>query len=607
VIDVEDLLGAELDRLLPAVSGPDWAEVLRLAGTSERRRRRATLVGTCAILAAAAAAIVLATPLGAAIARSFGGFSAWISGQPGSPAPKAQQRAFAHANAHSFLGFPAGTQLRLLETAKPPSGQRQVQLLGFRAGGTLCLRIVVTGKSRASRQSCAPLAELRHAGAPVRVVIVDDGFGQGPKRAWYGIDRVGAPALQITAGITADGVKAVTLHDNAGTHTVPAVSNGFLYVAWNPIIGQRVDAISAHTGRARVDVPFAPAPWGGVGGGGRTGAGTATGPTKVQRVLRTGTIGWLIRHQPVGQPLSALQGRASRSLRNGIIFGRLLNPNPNIPARFALTLSKPDPHAPFPALRAHGAVVCGWTFAGSGAGGGCSPVKGLFSRGPISAGTFLANGSDEFMLVSGFVSDDVHRLVAYLSTGDTQQVAVVHNAFLASIARARFPIRLVAYDAQGRIVGLTSPLTDIGGGAGPAPGRAKPLLHVTAPNSATATLLVGRSNQGGLCTYVRYYQSRFAQGASINCMGRAWKGSPVQLGGGGSAGIWYGRVRADVARVEVTFGDGAHATIHPTNGAILYAVPPSEAGKNDWVRRFTGYNAHGRAMGSEILKKPAIP
>jgi hypothetical protein len=572
VIDVEDLLSAELDRLLPAVSGPDWADVLRLAGTSERHRRRATLVGTCAILAAAAAAIVLATPLGAAIARGLGGFSAWISGQPGSPAPKAQQRAFAHVNAHSFLGFPARTQLRLLETANAPSGQREVQLLGFRAGGTLCLRIVVTGKSRASRQSCAPLAELRHAGAPVRVVIVDDGFGQGPKRAWYGIDRVGAPALQITAGITADGVKAVTLHDNAGTHTVPAVSNGFLYVAWNPIIGQRVDAISAHTGRARVDVPFAPAPWGGVGGG--IGAGAATGPTKVQRVLRT---------------------------------GRLLNPNPNIPARFALTLSKPDPHAPFPALRAHGAVVCGWTFAGSGAGGGCSPVKGLFSRGPISAGTFLANGSDEFMLVSGFVSDDVHRLVAYLSTGDTQQVAVVHNAFLASIARARFPIRLVAYDAQGRIIGLTSPLTDIGGGAGPAPGRAKPLLHVTAPNGATATLLVGRSNQGGLCTYVRYYQSRFAQGASINCMGRAWKGSPVQLGGGGSAGIWYGRVRADVTRVEVTFGDGAHATIHPTNGAILYAVPPSEAGKNDWVRRFTGYNAHGRAMGSEILKKPASP
>lgn len=604
MIDVEDLLRAELDRLLPAVSGPDWPDVLRLAGTA-KRRRRAVLVGACAILAAAAAAVALATPLGAAIAHGLGGFSAWISGQPGSPAPPAQQRAFTRANAHSFLGFPAGTQLRLLETATEPTGQREVQLLGFRAGGTLCLRLVVTEGGRASRQSCAPLAELRQAGAPVRVVMVDDGFGQGTKHAWYGIDRMGAPAVQVTAGITADGVKSVTLHDNAGTHTVRAVSNGFLYVAWNPGIGQRVDAISAQTGRGRVDVPFATAPWGGVGGG--TGSATATGPTKVQRVLRTGTIGWLTRHQPVGLPLSTLRGRAGRSLRNGVIYGRLLNPNPNIPARFALTLSRPDPHAPFSVLRPRGRSVCGWTVAaGGGAGGGCSPLKGLFARGPISAGTFLANGSDEFMLVSGFVSDDVHRLVAYLSTGDTRQIPVVHNAFLASIERARFPVRLVAYDTEGRIIGLTSPLTDVGGGPGPAAGRAKPLLHVTSPTGATATLLVGRSDQGGLCTYVRYYQSRFARGASISCMGRAWKGSPVQLGGGGSTGIWYGRVRTDVTRVEVTFGDGGHATIHPTDGAILYAVPPAESGKNAWVRRFTAYNADGRAVGRENLKQPPV-
>jgi hypothetical protein len=601
VIDVEDILSAELERLLPAVETADWPGVLRLAGIDERRRR-ALLVGSCAIVAAAAAAIALATPLGAAIARGLGGFSAWISGEPGSPAPKAQQRAFARANAHSFLGFPAGTQLRVLETVKDPSGHRKLQLLGFRAGETLCLRVVVTGKGRASRQSCAPIDELRHAGAPARVVMVDDGFGQGSKHAWYGIERMGAPAVQLTAGITADAVKAVTLHDGSGAHTVPVRSNSFLYVVWNPNIGQRVDAISAQTARARVDVPFAPAPWG--GGGGGAGSGTATGPTKVQRVLRSGTISWLTRHELVGSPLSTLHGRAARSLRNGLIFGRLLNPNPNIPARYAITLSKPDRHAPFPGLRAQGPTVCGWTLAGSGAGGGCSPVKGLFSRGPISAGSFLANGSDQFMLVSGFVSDDVHRLVAYLSTGDTQQLAVVHNAFLASIARARFPIRLVAYDAQGRIIGLTSPLTDIGGGAGPAPGRAKPLLHATAPNGATATLLVGRSNQGGVCTYVRWYQSRFAQGSSIGCTGRAWKGSAVQLGGGGAAGIWYGRVRPDVTRVDVTFGDGKHATIHPTNGFVLYPVPRSESGKNDWVRRFRGYDARGRAVGRENLKKP---
>jgi len=62
-----------------------------------------------------------------------------------------------------------------------------------------------------------------------------------------------------------------------------------------------------------------------------------------------------------------------------------------------------------------------------------------------------------------------------------------------------------------------------------------------------------------------------------------------------------------VRRIEVTFGDGRHATIHPTSGAVLFAVPPSKSGKTDWVRRFTAYDAGGRAVGSETLKEPPTP
>lgn len=603
MIDVDETLRLELERLLPAVAGPDWAEVVRLAGpTPERRRRRSLVLAVCVAAVSVVAVVSLATPLGATIVHGLGGFSSWISGEPGKPAPQAEQRAFARANAHSFLGFPAGTKLRLLSTVRQRSSGRSVQLLGFRAGGTLCLRLVVTAPTPTSRQSCAPLGELRHAGAPVRVVMVDDGFGQGHKRVWYGIDRFGAPALQVTAGIAADGVRSVVVHDQAGTHSVPARANAFLYVAWDPGVGQRVDAISALTRHGRVDVPFAPAPWGGGGIAGTTAA--APGPTKVQRRLHSGTIAWLTRHEPVGEPLTKLRGRAGTSLRRGLIFGRLLDPNPSVPARFALTLANNTPGGRLGHLQARGPIVCGWTISGSGAGGGCSPLKGLFAQGPIVSGSFLANGSDEFMLVSGFVSDDVHRLLAYLSSGGTQRLRIVHNAFLVSLARARFPVRLVAYDRQGRIVGNSGPLTDIGGGAGPAPGRAKPLLHATSPSGATATLLVGRSNQGGACWYVRWYQSRFVQGASVGCTGRAWRGNAVQLGGGGPVGIWYGRVRPEVTRVVATFADGRRATIRPTDGFVLWSVPAAERGKSAWVRRFTGYDGAGRVVGSDSLPRP---
>lgn len=590
-----------LEQLFPAAGEPNWSEVMARAGGARPRSRMLRPLAV-AITLAALIAIIAATPLGAEIAHSVGGFSSWISGEPGKPASKAQQKAFARANAHSYLGFPASTQLRILETRKGPTG-REVQLFGFRAGRTLCLRVVVAGKGLKSNQTCAPLAELQRAGAPVRVVMVDDGFGTSKKRAWYGIDRVGASAVQVTAGIAADGVKAVRVHDSAGTHLVQTASNAFLYVSWSPKIGQRVDAISAITGHGLVDVPFAPAPFG--GGGGIPGSGLrATGPTKVQRVVKSGTVSWLVDHRNVGQPLSALRGRIRLSLGTGIVFGRLLAPNPALPLRFALTLSMIDRSGPIGRLRQPGLQVCGMTITATSAGGGCSPLKGLFSHGPIAAGSFLNNGSDEFMLVAGFVSDDVHRLVVYLASGGTQPVALDHNTYVVSLARARFPIRLVAYDKQGRIIGITSPIEDFTNGPAPAPGLAHPLLHATSPSGATGTLLVGRSNAGGECYYVRYYQSKRVQGATSNCMGRAWHGSAVQLGGGGPVGLWYGRVRADVTRVEVTFGDGRVTTIRPTKSFVLYAVPATERGAHAWVRRFDAYNGAGQVVGSEKLKRP---
>ncbi len=212
MIDVDDTLREELAKIVPAFRPGSWDEVMAIAGHAPARPvRRWAAVAAFAVTAALVVSV--ATPLGASIVRGVGNFSSWLTGEPGTPASTKAQQAFNRANARSWIGFPAGTKLRHLTTVTDSADGSKVELLGFRAGSTLCLRIVVTGKTTASTRSCAPLADLRQAGSPVRVIVVDRGFGTGTKRAWYGTVRLHSPALQVTAGIVADGVKKVVVRD----------------------------------------------------------------------------------------------------------------------------------------------------------------------------------------------------------------------------------------------------------------------------------------------------------------------------------------------------------------------------------------------------------
>jgi hypothetical protein len=588
-VDVEQRLREELERLAPATAPLDWSEVLNRAGSRRGGRWSAFAVAACVI-----AVVAFATPLGAAIAHGLGGFSAWLSGEPGSPVSPSEQRAFDRANARTWLGFPQGTRLRRLITAGGPA-KTEVELLGFRSGSTLCLRIVVSGKTRGSKLSCAPLADLRKAGAPVRVVLVDHGFGRGTKRAWYGIDLVRAPALQVTAGIAADGVRRVVVVDDSGRHAVRAASNAFLYVAGNPDAGQRVRRISARTRKGLVTVPFRPAPF---GYGGGTAPGVATGPTHVERVVRNGTIGWLDRREPRGQSLEVLPGRIRGLVRRHTVFGRVITPDPSRPVRVAITLS----------TSRHGGKatgLCSWLIMRSGTGGGCSIRATLFAKNPIAIELSLGGGSDEFSTISGLASDDVARIIAFLANRQTASVPLADNTYLVDIARSRFPVRLVAYDHAGRVIGVTPAIGDLDDGAGPVRGRARPLLHVVSPSGATATLLVGRSTSGGRCMYVRWYRNKHAGGVMTNCMDFTGRGSPLQLGTDGNPTQFVlGRVRSDVATVELRFADGARAKAEPTQGFVLYAVSRTHLAKGHELVGAVAHGADGKSLGSESFRPP---
>jgi hypothetical protein len=570
VIDVDDVLRLELERLVPVEAHPDWTAVVHGSGL-KRQRARARLAGGSTLILVAAV-VGLTTPLGAAIARNLDGFSAWLTGEPGTPASPSQQKAFNAANAHSWLAFPKGTQLRHLVTQR--IGNTQIELLGFRSGSSeLCLRVTVQGKSRTSNESCAALADLRLAGSPVRVVMIDQPIGQGTKTAWYGIDRLQSANLQITAGIADDSVRSVTLQDNQGRHQVSAVSNAFLYVAPQPDVGQRVTRISARTATGLVAVPFAPSPFG-FGGGS---VPTQPAPTvHVQRHLSGGTIGWLDRHESRGQPLSILPARARAGLlgyrsgkpgRTRIVFGRVLTPDPNLPLRVAVTLNAH--HAGGPA-----AGLCIALVSRSGGGGGCAPYPGLFKASPISVGT-MGDGPGEFVTADGVVSDDVAGLQTLLADGQQLNVPFVDNTFIVNLSRTKLPARLVAYDKSGKVIGFSYPLQDFaaGGGGSPARGHAIQLLAVTGPNGAHGELLVGASTTGGQCMYVRHFINTHSAGVMVGCQGPTWSGPPVQLSTESSpASFVAGRVRTDVATVRLRYADGSTTTLQPTRGYVLDAI-----------------------------------
>ena len=591
MIDVDERLRNELHLLVPGTPGPNWDAVLKLAGQGRRRARRRSAVAV-AIVVAVLSTIFVATPLGAEFAHSLGGFSAWLTGQPGSPASKEEQRAFDEANARSWLGFPAGTQLRRLATVTDPATGAAVKLLGFRAKSTLCLRVVVRGNVRGGALSCAPLDELRTMGAPVRAVLVDHPFGTGRKRAWYGVYRYRSFAFQVTAGIAADGVRRVVVIDNSGRHTLRATSNAFLYVASKPDIGQRVRRIWAETETSRIAVPFAPSPFA-LGGGGARPA-RASGPTKVDRKVSGGTIGWLDRHEPRGQPLDVVPVELRRSIERHAVFGRVIAPDPARPLRVAVTLSH-SRHGTRPT------GLCTWLITrDAGSGGGCGVRAETFARGPITSGVSMRSGSEEFATVSGLASDDVARIVAFLVDGQRMPVPLADNVYAVDIARSRLPARLVAYDRQQRVIGFTQATGPDLGGPAPARGRARLLLHGVSPTGSTATLSVGRSTSGGSCMYLHLFESKHVQGTMVSCAGRTWRGSPLQLiGSSKPLEFVAGRVRADVATVVLRFADGTRTTIAPTDGFVLYTVPRGHLARGQEVVAAVARDAAGAPIATQ--------
>jgi hypothetical protein len=584
-----------LEQLVPTRGEPDWAEVIAAAGVRTNLRRRGSLV--FAVVFAAVVGVTVVTPLGAAIVHGLGGFSNWITGEPGKPAPKSDQQRFSEANARSWLGFPKSTQLRRLIATH--AGDATITLDGFRSGPSeFCLRLSVAGKSTTGTLECAPLADLRRQDAPVRVLIADRPIGRGTKNAWYGLDRIHSAKLQITAGIASDSVRAVAVTDDHGRHVVPVHSNAFLYVATDPEVGQRVKTISAETKNGFVQVPFTPVPFafGGMQPTQNSPSVTVAAPT------RNGHVSWLEQHVPRGQPLSILPARIRAGLlgfrgggpRSRIIFGRVLAPDPSQPLRVVVTLNA-SRHGGRPA------GICTAFVTRGGSGGGCSPYPQTFATTPFSF-TSSGGGSSQFDEVTGVASDAVAKISVLLVNGQTLPVALRDNAFVAAVPVARLPARLVAYDAHGTITGASEPIGGFSGGPSIARGKARELLVAKGRTGAHAELYVGRATGGGECMYVKTYLDMHNAGVSIGCRPTTWQGNPVQLS------VWSefisGRVRGDVAAVRLEYVQGKATIVRPTRGYVLVTLRPQHLERANRLVRIVGLNDSGAPVGIQKLPPP---
>ena len=453
---LEERLREELAVLVPSVDDApmSWEDALHRAERAPVRARGPRVRRSRGVVLAFAAAVLVVlalSPVGGAIAREFGDFSAWLTGSPGEPASKVEQRAFDKVN-KLWLGFPEGPKLRRLIVSEAVGGT--IELFGFRSADSLCLHITTAGIALhgTGATGCAPLEELRRAEAPAVVALADFSFGVEkvpPNEEGYKPARV-----QVTVGVVADGVKTVELTTNRGDRRDAIVANNaFLAVTEHPPLGLLTEKITVTSKEGeRVAVPFAPQVY--AGDEPTAKPGVAPGPQEVEREVKGGTIGWLLRGEPRGQSFEEAGLTARELFPEGwrVGFARVIKPDPRSLAQVAVALQ----HFKFPE---GSPFVSHYEYCSYGvapprsAGAGCMPVDRLFLGGPFNY-AMQSGGSEQYAWLDGLASDDVARMEAFLASGERIPVPLHDNVFRLGVARFRFPIRVVAYDSEDRVIGI---------------------------------------------------------------------------------------------------------------------------------------------------------
>jgi hypothetical protein len=588
VIDVEPLIVSGLDRLVPLPSGEraNWQEVLAVAGVRSRprlSRKRLVLV-----VAAFAGAVVVATPVRAALGHGFSTFSTWLSGSPGKPSSQSEQRVFDRAT-RSWGGFPQGTKLRRL--VQTQTGGATFALYGFRGAGSLCLRLVVTGSASTRTLACPPLSALHGSQQPGLVVAANDGVGV-TRQATSGPFSFATPKFSVTFGVVADGVQGIELGRSDGTTTTALLGGDtFLAVENSPSPITRAWAIA---GSRRVALPMT-ATASPFASPQTTGPQLSVhGPATVQRVVHGGAIAWLARRESRGTAVPRTVHHIVGVLPD-VIFHREIAPDPSAPERMVVSV-RPAGNAYFGGRLRNKLQVCAEVVGGRLAGsGGCWPAGRLFSTAPFSLGVLEQPGG-QTVTIAGLVSDDVKKLTLYLGTGRLVAVPLHDNGYITSAAKADYPLRLVASDSEGRVIGIKTLQ-----GTSQRSHTIPTVPHAVANGgwrrlfrTRAGEVFVAPSTTGGTCYAIRVGVVT----TGPNCQPPP-SATELRLGIGWSkhGAEVSGRAGPAVTRVIVHLQDGRTQTISPIHGYVLAALPSSGVSANrNPVRSITALAANGRRI-----------
>ncbi len=571
-IDLDPVLRVELQELTPLDERTmgDWRDVERRAGEARGPRRALLLAATVGATLVA----LLATPLGGAVARGVEDFSAWLTATAGRPVTESEQRAFDDASVRAWSAFPPGTTLRRL-LATPVDGV-DYTVLGLRAGDDVCVRVASSGDTRPSSFGCVPVSALRSAGAPVVVVRADQPVSSSGESS---------PELaSVTFGIAADGVTAVELSTDEKTVRVDVVDNAFVHVASRPQRGTRVRGVEAIlAGGGRVTVPFASAPYG-TWDLPPAPTGKPLGPDHVDRSVPVGTVGWILRHEPRGvEPPRDMVERVTKGMPGRVTFARLIEiGRADAFATLVVELQVDQRNPGNYGIGGH--MVCTTLVShGQLLGGGCNARATLLYDGPFTMGESIAEGGDQYAVLFGVANDDVARMALYQANGEVVPVPLRDNVYAVRTLRAAYPVRLVASDAAGRVIGIKTFASDLPRGSGPRPVPDAEWRQLTTTSDAqgrASSLWVAAAVGGGTC-----YELRGPSGATQSgCRPGPYTGSTLAVSVTGidvGRPVLVGLVGDAVARVTIRYPDGSETTLRPYAGYLLAALDSTRAQQDD--------------------------
>lgn len=395
--------------------------------TSEHQIRRLRFRPVVFVVVAALLALGGAVAFAAPVRETLDQLGAWLDHAPGETSPEHQNR-FEEQNATPYGRFPEGTTVGLL--LRQRVGHETFQLMGFRAGERLCLRLETSAEPTASRPpECVSAWELARTDEPAAILA-----GQLPAYS----DGHPRP---IVYGFVADRIRRMEVEvDGMGRGEAAIAYNAFLYVG-EPVDTDRlgirsVTATAFDKSGQRSEIAVSPSPLENT-----VPTRRLPGPNQVERSIEHGRIDWLERAEPRGEPFDWPKERSWQ-----ILYARTIQPDPTSPFRLAVAYAEGSGQTTV------GKFYCfKWLWPLIANPGSTSCIRSDAIASGVAYTAELPNSGEQFPLWVGVAADEIERLELYYSEDVHRNIRIVDNVFAFQTRRGE-PVKLVAYDHSGRVV-----------------------------------------------------------------------------------------------------------------------------------------------------------